>query len=197
MKDLINGRCGWAGTDELYVKYHDEEWGRPVTDDKILFEFLVLESAQAGLSWLSILKRREGYRQAFYDFDARKVSQITPEEIDRLMQFDGIIKNRRKIESTVHNAHLFRTVQKEFGSFYAYLSSFFSSKTPLVHHFKTLAEVPVTSPEALAISKDMQKRGFRFFGPVICYAFLQATGFVNDHLEGCLCRKNTAEENDE
>ncbi len=150
MKDLINGRCGWAGTDELYVKYHDEEWGRPVTDDKILFEFLVLESAQAGLSWLSILKRREGYRQAFYGFDSRKVSQITPEEIDRLMQFDGIVKNRRKIESTVRNAHLFRTVQKEFGSFYAYLSSFFSSETPLVHHFKTLAEVPVTTPEALA-----------------------------------------------
>ena len=113
------------------------------------------------------------------------------------MQFDGIVKNRRKIESTIRNAHLFRTVQKEFGSFYAYLSSFFSSKTPLVHHFKTLEEVPTTSPEALAISKDMQKRGFRFFGPVICYAFLQATGFVNDHLEGCLCRKNTAEENDE
>lgn len=188
MQDLINGRCGWAGTDEVYVKYHDEEWGRLVTDDRILFEFLVLESAQAGLSWINILKRREGYRKAFCRFDVRKVAQMTPEDIDRLMRFDGIIKNRLKIKCTVDNAKRFIAVQKEFGSFYNYIVSFFPEKPPLIHHFKTLDQIPATSEQSDAISKDMKKRGFKFFGSTLCYAFLQSAGFVNDHLEGCFCK---------
>ncbi len=191
MQDLINGRCGWAGTDEVYVKYHDEEWGRLVTDDRILFEFLVLESAQAGLSWINILKRREGYRKAFCQFDVRKVAQMTPEDIDRLMRFDGIIKNRLKIKCTVDNAKRFIAVQKEFGSFYNYIVSFFPEKPPLIHHFKTLDQIPATSEQSDAISKDMKKRGFKFFGSTLCYAFLQAAGFVNDHLEGCFCKTDS------
>ena len=122
MQDITNGRCGWCGTDELYVKYHDQEWGKLVTDDKTLFEFLVLESAQAGLNWITILKKREGYRKAFYNFDAELVAQMTDEDVERLMQFEGIVKNRLKIKSTITNAKLFLAVQKEFGSFYKVLS---------------------------------------------------------------------------
>ena len=162
MQDIINGRCGWCGTDSLYVKYHDEEWGKPVSDDNVLFEFLVLESAQAGLNWLNI---------------------------EKLMTFDGIIKNRLKIKSAVTNARLFLGIQKEFGSFHNYILSFFPGKKPIVNHFRSLSEVPASSPESDAISKDMKKRGFKFFGTTICYAFLQATGFVDDHLADCICRK--------
>lgn len=188
MKDLIDARCGWAGTDELYVKYHDEEWGKLVTDDKTLFEFLVLESAQAGLSWITILRKREGYRKAFHDFDVKKVAQMTQEDVERLMQFDGIVKNRLKINCTINNARLFMAVQKEFGSFYEYTLSFFPNRQPIVNNFKTLSQIPATSPESDAMSKDMKKRGFKFFGSTICYAHLQAAGFVNDHLEGCFCK---------
>ena len=191
MKDLINTRCGWAGTDELYIKYHDEEWGKLVTDDNILFEFLVLESAQAGLSWITILRKREGYRKAFHGFDVKKVAQMTPEDIERLMQFEGIVKNRLKIKSTINNAKLFMAVQEEFGSFYNYTLSFFPDGKPIVNDFKTLSQIPATSPESDAMSKDMKKRGFKFFGSTICYAHLQAAGFINDHLEGCFC-KSTA-----
>ncbi len=190
MKDLINTR-GWAGTDELYIKYHDEEWGKLVTDDNILFEFLVLESAQAGLSWITILRKREGYRKAFHGFDVKKVAQMTPEDIERLMQFDGIVKNRLKIKSTINNAKLFMAIQEEFGSFYNYTLSFFPDGKPIVNDFKTLSQIPATSPESDAMSKDMKKRGFKFFGSTICYAHLQAAGFINDHLEGCFC-KSTA-----
>lgn len=188
MKDLINVRCGWAGTDELYVKYHDEEWGKLITDDKTLFEFLVLESAQAGLSWITILRKREGYREAFHNFDVKKVAQMTQEDVERLMQFDGIVKNRLKINCTINNARLFMAVQKEFGSFYEYTLSFFPNRQPIVNNFKTLSQIPATSPESDAMSKDMKKRGFKFFGSTICYAHLQAAGFVNDHLEGCFCK---------
>ena len=188
MKDLIDARCGWAGTDELYVKYHDEEWGKLVTDDKTLFEFLVLESAQAGLSWITILRKREGYRKAFHGFDVKKVAQMTQEDVERLMQFDGIVKNRLKINCTINNARLFMAVQKEFGSFYEYTLSFFPNRQPIVNNFKTLSQIPATSPESDAMSKDMKKRGFKFFGSTICYAHLQAAGFVNDHLEGCFCK---------
>ena len=188
MKDLIDARCGWAGTDELYVKYHDEEWGKLVTDDKTLFEFLVLESAQAGLSWITILRKREGYRKAFHNFDVKKVAQMTQEDVERLMQFDGIVKNRLKINCTINNARLFMAVQKEFGSFYEYTLSFFPTRQPIVNNFKTLSQIPATSPESDAMSKDMKKRGFKFFGSTICYAHLQAAGFVNDHLEGCFCK---------
>lgn len=189
MKDVINARCGWAGTDELYIKYHDEEWGRPVADDRTLFEFLVLESAQAGLAWITILQKREGYREAFHCFDVEKVAQMTSEDADRLMQFDGIVKNRLKIKSTINNAKLFMAIQKEFGSFYKYALSFFPNHQPIVNNFKTLDQIPATSPESDAMSKDMKKRGFKFFGSTICYAFFQAVGFVNDHVEGCFCKE--------
>ena len=190
MKDIINTRCGWAGTDELYVKYHDEEWGKLVTDDKTLFEFLVLESAQAGLAWITILRKREGYKKAFHHFDVEQVARMTSEDIEQLMQFDGIIRNRLKIKSTIINAKLFLAIQKEFGSFYNYILSFFPDKKPIVNNFKSLSEIPVSSPESDAMSKDMKKRGFKFFGTTICYAYLQATGFINDHLTDCICRKN-------
>ena len=190
MKDIINTRCGWAGTDELYIKYHDEEWGRLVTDDKTLFEFLVLESAQAGLAWITILRKREGYKKAFHHFDGEQVARMTAEDIEQLMQFDGIIRNRLKIKSTITNAKLFLTIQKEFGSFYNYILSFFPDKKPIINKFKSLSEIPVSSPESDAMSKDMKKRGFKFFGTTICYAYLQATGFINDHLTDCICRKN-------
>lgn len=189
MENLINGRCGWCGTDELYVKYHDEEWGKLVTDDKILFEFLVLESAQAGLSWITVLRKREGYRNAFHNFDIEKVVKMTDADIEHLMQFDGIVKNRLKITSTITNAKLFIKIQEEFGSFYNYILSFFPDKKPIINNLKLLSEAPVSSAESDAISKDMKKRGFKFFGSTICYAFLQAVGFVNDHLEDCFCRE--------
>ena len=190
MKDIINTRCGWAGTDELYIKYHDEEWGRLVTDDKTLFEFLVLESAQAGLAWITILRKREGYKKAFHHFDVEQVARMTSEDIEQLMQFDGIIRNLLKIKSTITNAKLFLTIQKEFGSFYNYILSFFPDKKPIINKFKSLSEIPVSSPESDAMSKDMKKRGFKFFGTTICYVYLQATGFINDHLTDCICRKN-------
>ena len=189
MQDIINGRCGWCGTDELYVNYHDKEWGRLVTDDDTLFEFLVLESAQAGLSWITILRKREGYRKAFCNFDAGRVAQMTDEDVERLMRFDGIVRNRLKIKSTITNARLFLAIQKEFGSFYNYTLSFFPDRKPIVHTFNSLSEIPVSSPESDAMSKDMKKRGFKFFGTMICYARLQASGFINDHLAGCFCRK--------
>lgn len=189
MEDLVNKRCGWAGTDDLYVKYHDEEWGRLVTDDKTLFEFLVLESAQAGLSWITILRKREGYRKAFHDFDAERVAAMTPDDVERLMQFEGIVRNRLKITATITNARCFREIQHEFGSFYNYILSFFPERKPIVNHYRSLKEIPASSPESDAMSRDMKKRGFKFFGSTICYAHLQAAGFVNDHLEGCFCRE--------
>ena len=188
MQDMIDGRCGWCGTDGLYVKYHDEEWGRPVTDDGKLFEFLVLESAQAGLSWITILRKREDYRKAFCNFDAGKVARMTDDDVERLMHFDGIVKNRLKIKATITNARLFLAVQEEFGSFRDYTLSFFPGGKPITNHFRSLNEIPASSPESDAMSRDMKKRGFKFFGPTICYAHLQASGFVNDHLTGCICR---------
>lgn len=190
MEDIVNGRCGWCGTDELYVQYHDNEWGKLVTDDQTLFEFLVLESAQAGLSWITILRKREGYRKAFYDFDAERVAQMTDEDVERLMLFDGIVKNRLKIKSTITNAKLFLAIQKEFGSFYNYTLSFFPDGKPIINNARSLQDVRASSAESDAMSKDMKKRGFKFFGTTICYAHLQAAGFINDHLTECICRKN-------
>ncbi len=160
-----------------------------MTDDKILFEFLVLESAQAGLSWITILRKREGYRTAFCDFDVERVAQMTDDDVERLMQYDGIVRNRLKIKATISNARLFIAIQKEFGSFYRYTLSFFPDGKPIVNNFRSLSEIPVSSPQSDAMSKDMKKRGFKFFGTTICYAHLQASGFVNDHLLGCVCRK--------
>lgn len=188
MQDIVNKRCGWCGTDDLYVMYHDEEWGKLASDDEILFEFLILESSQAGLSWITILKKREGYRQAFHNFNVYKVAQMTEVDIEELMKFDGIVRNRLKIKSTISNAKLFIEIHKEFGSFHNYILSFFPNKTPIINNPKSLEEVPATSSESDAMSKDMKKRGFKFFGSTICYAYLQATGFVNDHIDGCFCR---------
>ncbi|MDR3238355.1 MAG: DNA-3-methyladenine glycosylase I [Spirochaetia bacterium] len=179
-------RCGWCGTDPLYVQYHDEEWGREVTDDSKMFEFLVLESSQAGLSWITILRRRENYRQAFAGFDAAKVAAFTAEDAERLMQDAGIIRNRKKIEYTISNARHFLEIQQEFGSFCDYLKSFLPDKKPIINHWKTLKELPASTPLSDTISKDMKKRGFKFFGTTICYAHLQAVGYVNDHLVDCM-----------
>ncbi len=189
MEDIINGRCGWCGTDELYIKYHDEEWGRLVTGDKKLFEFLLLEGAQAGLSWITILRKREGYREAFHGFEVERVARMGEADVERLIKFDGIIRNRLKIASAISNARLFLMIQDEFGSFYNYTLSFFPGKQPMINHYSSLKEIPTTSRESDAMSKDMKRRGFKFFGSTICYAHLQATGFVNDHLVDCICRK--------
>lgn len=181
-------RCGWCGTDPLYIKYHDEEWGKPVYDDQVLFEFLILEGAQAGLSWITILRRREGYRAAFADFDVQKVAAFTAVDAERLMNDTGIIRNKLKVNSAIKNAQLFIAVQKEFGSFSNYVWGFLPDRKPIVNHFKSLGEVPARTEISDAISSDMKKRGFKFFGTTICYAHMQATGMVNDHIEGCIAR---------
>jgi len=178
-------RCGWCGDDPLYVRYHDEEWGKLVDDDKTMFEFLVLESAQAGLSWITVLRRRENYRKAFANFDVRKVAKFTEQDVERLMQDTGIIRNRKKIEAAISNAVRLMEIQKEFGSFCNYLTGFLPDGKPIVNQWKALSEIPVSTPLSDSISKDMKKRGFRFFGTTICYAHLQAVGYVNDHLMDC------------
>lgn len=186
MDNLI--RCGWCGSDPDYIRYHDEEWGRAVYDDQKLFEFLILEGAQAGLSWITILRRREAYRNAFADFDVQKVAAFTPEDEERLMQDAGITRNKLKIKSAAVNARLFINIQREFGSFSNYVWGFMPEGKPLVNHFRSLSEVPARTEISDAISKDMKKRGFKFFGTTICYAHMQAMGMVNDHLTGCHCR---------
>lgn len=193
IKKIINmknlNRCGWVALDEpLYVEYHDKEWGVPVHDDRILFEFLTLEGAQAGLSWLTILKRREGYRKAFANFDVKKVAKFDKEKIEDLLKDTGIIRNRLKVESTVNNANKFIEIQKEFGSFDKYVWSFVGGK-PKKNHWKSLKEIPPATEEAKALSKDLAKRGFKFVGPTIMYAFMQAVGMVDDHLCDCFKRK--------
>lgn len=175
-------RCTWSGNDPLYMDYHDKEWGKTVHEDKKLFEFLILESAQAGLSWITILRRREGYRKAFADFDVKKVAAFTDKDVERLMQDTGIIRNRLKILASITNAQKFIEVQKEFGSFDKYLYSFMPDGKPIVNHTNI---IPASTPISDAISKDMKKRGFKFFGTTICYAHMQATGMVNDHLPDC------------
>jgi DNA-3-methyladenine glycosylase I len=180
-----NLRCDWNTSDPVYIKYHDEEWGKEITDDHKMFEFLVLETAQAGLSWITILKRREGYRNAFAGFNAEKVAKMTEHDVERLMQDSGIIRNRLKIKATITNAQQFLEIQKQFGSFCNYLREFLPDGKPIINHWKTLSEIPASTPLSDTISKDMKKRGFKFFGTTICYAHLQAVGYVNDHLEKC------------
>ena len=181
-------RCGWCGNDPLYVEYHDKEWGEEVKEDKKMFEFLVLESAQAGLSWITILRRREGYRNAFADFDVQKVAEFTSKDVELLMNNPDIIRNRKKIESTISNAQHFMKIQQEFGSFCNYLKSFLPEGRPIVNHWEKLSDIPAFTELSDRISKDMKKKGFRFFGTTICYAHLQAVGYVNDHLIDCHCR---------
>ncbi len=182
-KDKI--RCPWAGVDKpLYVHYHDTEWGVPVRDDRTHFEFLILEGAQAGLSWYTILCRREGYRKVFKNFDPRKVARMTDGELETLMQDTGIIRNRLKIFAARRNACVFLAIQKEFGSFDAYIWSFVGGK-PIVNRCRTMKDIPVTSPQSDALSKDLKERGMSFVGSTIIYAHMQATGLVNDHLITC------------
>lgn len=186
-KDTII-RCQWCGDDPLYVEYHDKEWGRVVRDDRSLFEFLILESAQAGLAWITILRKREAYRKAFCDFDYRLVARMTADDEARLMSFDGIVKNRLKIHSAIVNARLFGDIVDEFGSFYAYVMSFFPDGRRIVNDVPNQESLPVTSDISDAMSADMKRRGFKFFGSTICYSFLQATGFIDDHLNTCICK---------
>ena len=184
-------RCCWCGNDPLYIKYHDEEWGRPISDDRTLFEFLTLEGAQAGLSWITILRKRDGYRAAFHNFDYRKVADMTAGDEDRLLNFDNLVKNRRKIHSTIVNARLFGEIVNEYGSFFNYIISFFPGQQRIINDVSDKSRLPTTSPISDAISKDMKRRGFRFFGSTICYAFLQATGFIDDHRNDCPCKSKS------
>lgn len=190
MSDTKIVRCPWCGADELYMEYHDKEWGRQITDEYKLFEFLVLESAQAGLSWITILKRREGYRAAFANFDYKKVARYDEDKINSLVNDSNIIRHRGKIIAAISNANIFIDIQKEFGSFYNYLYSFLPHKVPIANNLKTATDAKTRSDESDAISKDLKKRGFKFFGTTICYAYMQAVGMVNDHFDFCSFKNN-------
>lgn len=177
-------RCSWPGNDKLMIAYHDTEWGVPVHDDRKLFEFMVLDAFQAGLSWRTILHKRQNFRRAFADFNIREVARFDEKRYNQLLTDAGIIRNRAKIRATIDNAARFMEIQKEFGSFDRYIWRFTAGQT-IVNRWKTLAEIPTRSPEAEAMSADLIQRGFRFVGPTICYAFMQAAGMVNDHLTSC------------
>lgn len=180
-------RCGWCGTDPLYMEYHDKEWGKPVYDDETLFEFLILETFQAGLSWITILRKRENFRKAFDKFNYKKIAKYNDDKLAELMEDPGIIRNRLKVQAAVTNAKAFMKVQKEFGSFSKYIWDFVGGK-PIVNHPKSLTGVPATTPLSDAISKDLKKRGFKFVGSTVIYAHMQATGMVNDHVADCSFR---------
>lgn len=190
MKEKI--RCPWCLGFDQYIRYHDEEWGVPVHDDRIHFEFLILEGAQAGLSWSTILKKREGYRKAFADFDPAKVARFTEARLEKILLDPSIIRNRLKVFAAVNNAKQFLKIQKEFGSFDRYIWQFVGEK-PIVNKRNTLKEVPPTTPESDALSKDLIKRGFKFVGSTVIYAHMQACGLVNDHLVDCFRYKETAQ----
>ena len=177
-------RCAWAGDDPLYIRYHDEEWGDPVHDDRMLFEFLILEGAQAGLSWITILKKREAYRRAFSGFDPEKVARYREARIRRLLQDHGIVRNQLKIRSAVKNARAFLKVRNEFGSFDRYIWQFVGGK-PIRNAWRSLQQIPASTAQSEAMSRDLKNRGFTFVGPTICYAFMQAVGMVNDHTVDC------------
>jgi DNA-3-methyladenine glycosylase I len=182
-------RCPWCLASPAYIDYHDREWGRPVHDDRVFFEFLTLEGAQAGLSWSTILNKRESYRRAFADFDPRKVARFSAAKVEKLLQDPGIVRNRLKVDGTVRNAKAFLAVQEEFGSFDAYVWRFVGGK-PKRNRPGTLKNVPATTAESDALSKDLKKRGFTFVGSTIMYAFMQATGLVDDHIVGCPSKPN-------
>ena len=177
-------RCAWCEKDDLYRSYHDEEWGKPIYDDETIFEFLILESFQAGLSWYTILAKRENFRAAFDYFDYQKIAQYSEEKVEELIQNTGIIRNRLKILATINNAQKFMEVQKEFGSFSKYIWGFVNHE-PIINRPKTLKEVPATTEISDALAKDLKKRGFKFMGSTVVYAHMQATGMVNDHVEDC------------
>ena len=186
-KNNIDRRCRWA-TSPLMIEYHDKEWGVPVHDDRVLFEFLILEGAQAGLSWETILNKRENYRRAFDRFDAAKIARYDQKKVRALMADAGIVRNKLKIASTISNAKAFLDVQKEFGSFDRYIWQFVGGR-PKVNHWKASQRLPASTAESDAMSKDLKRRGFRFVGSTICYAFMQATGMVNDHAADCIHRR--------
>ena len=177
-------RCAWAGSDPLYVKYHDLEWGVPVHRDRKLFEMLTLEGAQAGLSWLTILRKRPNYRKAFDRFDPQKVGRYDRRRVERLMQDAGIVRNRAKIESTVANAKVFLAIRKEFGTFNKFIWTFVGGE-PRINRWRSMNQLPAKTDESTAMSRELRKRGMNFVGPTICYAFMQAVGMVNDHVTGC------------
>jgi DNA-3-methyladenine glycosylase I len=177
-------RCSWCHGVDIYIDYHDNEWGVPVHDDRELFEMLMLEGAQAGLSWITVLKKREGYRKAFDNFDAKKVAKYTDRKLEKLRENPAIIRNKLKIASARTNAKLFLEAQKEFGSFDQYIWQFVGGK-PIKNKFEEMTDVPATTPESDAMAKDLKKRGFKFVGSTICYAYMQACGMVNDHITNC------------
>jgi len=182
-------RCPWVDLNKPdYVKYHDKEWGVPVHNDRIMFEFLLLEGAQAGLSWYTVLRKRENYRRAFDQFNPRKIAKYGEKEIGALLNDSGLIRNRLKIQAAISNAQKFLEIQKAFGSFDAYIWGFVQNK-PIVHNLKRLSDYPATTPESDALSKDLRQRGFKFVGSTICYSYMQATGMVNDHSMNCFRRK--------
>lgn len=181
---MQKNRCDWCLGNDLYIKYHDEEWGEPKTNDQELFELLVLESFQAGLSWLTILKKRENFRNAFEDFQVEKVAAFTEKDVSNLLQNEGIIRHRGKIEATIHNAKVFMEIQKEHQSFSAFLWKYVNHQ-PINNQFESLADVPAQTKISQQLSKDLRKLGFKFMGPTTTYAFMQAAGLVNDHLMGC------------
>ena len=180
-------RCAWVNKDQDYIDYHDNEWGKPVKDDKVLFEFLILESFQAGLSWFTILKKRENFRKAFADFDVKKVAKFDEAKIDELVQNEGIIRHRGKISAAINNAKLFIEIQKEYGSFSDFIWKYVDHK-PIINNWNSIKEVPATTEISDQIAKDLKKRGFKFFGSTTIYAHMQATGMVNDHTNDCFCK---------
>jgi DNA-3-methyladenine glycosylase I len=188
----MKNRCDWCGSDPLYINYHDEEWGVPVHDDRLLFEFLILEGAQAGLSWLTILKKRENYQKAFHSFSCETIAQYSQRDVDRLLADSGIVRNRLKIESAIKNARGALKIQEEFGSLDAYFWHYVDGITRQ-NEWKSMAEIPVKTEISEMMSKDLKKRGFNFVGPTICYAFMQAVGMVNDHTTDCFRYKETKE----
>ena len=181
---LMPRRCPWPTEDPLYIRYHDEEWGVPLHDDRRLFEFLILEGAQAGLSWITILKKRESYRRAFSEFDPERVARYTARRVEKLLGNPGIVRNRAKVESAILNAQRYLDVQDQFGSFDRYVWDFVGGK-PRQNRFRRMSQIPANTPDSDALSRDLKKRGFKFVGPTICYAFMQAVGMVNDHLVNC------------
>ena len=185
---LEKQRCSWCGTDPLYLRYHDEEWGVPVTDDKTMFEFLILETFQAGLSWITILRKRENFKNAFDGFNYKKIAKYDQAKIDSLLQDKGIIRNKLKVHSAISNAQAFMEIQKEFGSFSEYIWGFVNGQ-PIKNNWKNHQDVPATTELSDALSKELKKRGFKFVGSTVMYAHMQATGLINDHVESCFRHK--------
>ena len=186
MKSSTKPRCPWATKDPLYIDYHDNEWGRPIYDDRLLFEFLILEGQQAGLSWITILKKREAYRKAFLNFEAQKIARFTPKKIEQLLKNKDLIRNRLKIESIINNAKAYLKIFDEYDSFRDYIWQFVDGK-PIINRWKNLTNVPAQTEISKAMAKDLKTRGFKFVGSTICYAYMQAAGMVNDHLVDCFC----------